>query len=200
MRSLLTILPGASTSRVYVCDPAGHFVHVLDHAAAPLFSFGGFGDRPGQFNGPSDVTVVSTSGSTTGAGNELALIAVADRGNHRVQLFDPEGVLVAVLAAEAECEGWPRFSTAQWLRVPCLVEPSALEWRAPFLEVTTANERAVRVEIGAELLQAVERPAVGDVNDVWWPVEANQHPLTAYLASYATLKDMAVNGRFWTRQ
>src|SRR5262245_49876875 len=86
--------------RAFMCDPEAHCIDVIDPDTRPLFCFGGFGDRPGQFNEPSDVLVVPADELLAAFTDERALIAVADRGNDRVQLFEPDGVVLAVLSGK----------------------------------------------------------------------------------------------------
>ena len=84
----------------FACDPASHQICVVDGEGSLLEAFGEAGTLPGQFNRPSDAIVVSPHfDGEDAAGDHLALVAVADRGNHRVQVFEPEGQLVAIIGA-----------------------------------------------------------------------------------------------------
>src|SRR6185436_6715353 len=48
-RVALSASPG-QPGRVFTCDPVNHQIDVSDTSLRPLFSFGGFGSGPGQFN------------------------------------------------------------------------------------------------------------------------------------------------------
>ena len=150
--------PPNADCRIYVCDTENHHVDVFDDSHRLLCSFGGFGSDPGQFNEPTDVTVVSLN-PTDGNGSESPqAIAVADRGNHRVQLFDCDGELGAVLdpwharGRHLGCSdraGWPFFRANP---LPQLVSPSTLQWQAPCLEITSADGRTVSLDLSVALL------------------------------------------------
>jgi len=88
--------------RIYICDPKTHTIDVLDRKGRPLFSFGGFGSRLGQLDTPTDVAVIrldtaDSSGETIDAG----LLIVADQGNHRLQLFELDGVAIGEIGGHA---------------------------------------------------------------------------------------------------
>jgi DNA-binding beta-propeller fold protein YncE len=73
-----------ATGEMYVSDGYGNArVHKYTAGGTYLFSWGEYGTDPGQFN-------LVHSIATDGAG----LVYVADRENHRVQVFDPEGAYV----------------------------------------------------------------------------------------------------------
>jgi len=146
----------AHGARLYVCNRAAHGIDVLDAGYRPLFSFGGAGDAIGQFETPSDLAIV-----WAGRRPDQPMLAVADRGNHRVQLFELDGAPLGVVGASRDVvpstgwplrAGWPFFRMAQ---VPPLPFPSRLEWRAPFLDVMCAAG-TIRVDIGAALLPSFE--------------------------------------------
>lgn len=66
---------------LYIADGYGNArIHKYSAAGEHLFSWGDYGTDPGQFNFPHSVC-------TDGAGK----VYVADRENHRVQVFDREG-------------------------------------------------------------------------------------------------------------
>jgi hypothetical protein len=83
----------------YVCDAISHQIHVLDGRGRWLESFGAQGRGPGQFDRPSDVAVVMPmfEGEEAVESAYTALVAVADRMNHRVQIFEPAGQFVTAL-------------------------------------------------------------------------------------------------------
>ena len=147
---------GGGGGRAYMCDTAAHVIDVIDEVARPLFSFGGFGDRPGQLNEPCDILVVPTDPWLNALTMELALVVVADRGNHRVQLFEPDGVLFAVLSSDEPGRRFNSRSSAVHLDVEVagLVHPSHLEWRGSWLDITTYGQRLIRIDIGHALKSA----------------------------------------------
>ncbi len=129
----------------YEADAAGHRV-VARYADGQLaFAFGSLGDRPGQFNTPLHVTEVSPefSGEPGAVEHGLSVLtpwlAVADYGNHRVQLFECDGAFLGEIELEA---GQP---------------PCHLTWRAPVLDVTTVEGRTVRLHVAAALLARTHR-------------------------------------------
>lgn len=74
----------APTGEMYVSDGYGNSkVHKYSADGDFLFSWGEKGDAPGQFDLPHDVCV-----------HKDGRVFVADRQNHRVQIFDPDGILL----------------------------------------------------------------------------------------------------------
>jgi len=70
--------------RVYIGDGYGKpYVHIYNTSGDYIKSFGGPGDGAGELNSPHGVWV-----DTRGA---EPLLLVADRGNHRIQIFDLDG-------------------------------------------------------------------------------------------------------------
>jgi hypothetical protein len=144
--------------RAYVCDPVNHCIDVVDAQARPLFSFGGFGPRRGQFNAPADVAIVSTDPGDPSLTEDSAVLAVADRGNHRVQFFELDGASLSSIEGPVSPRprtGWPARSGWPFFRlatIPRLVLPSRLEWRPPFLDVTTVGGAIVRLNMLSALL------------------------------------------------
>jgi hypothetical protein len=144
-----------SGGRIYVCDPEAHTINVLDHYCRPLFSFGGFGSRLGQFDSPSDVIFVrlETGDPCVDAG----LLVVADRGNHRLQMFEIDGAVIGEvggLAGRWTPGRFPAPTGSPFFRlgdVPPLPFPSRLEWRAPYIDVACACS-AIRLDLAAMLL------------------------------------------------
>lgn len=117
----------------YHCDSAGHRVVATDEAGRVLFAFGEFGSRPGQFDTPLDVTLVAP-GFSGEARRNIVWVAVADYGNRRVQLFEPDGVLVGVLDDIVAADG---------------SGPCRLTWRAPILDIETADGGRARMHLVA---------------------------------------------------
>lgn len=72
--------------RVVVTDTCNHSCVVLNLTGQLLFRFGSRGNRPGEFEYPVGVALFR-DGS----------IAVTDKGNHRVQIFDSQGVFQNII-------------------------------------------------------------------------------------------------------
>jgi hypothetical protein len=83
---------------------------VLDGRGRWVESFGERGRQPGQFDHPSDATLVMPmfEGEDAVESAYTALVAVADRMNHRVQIFELAGQFVAALGrstpGETRCD------------------------------------------------------------------------------------------------
>lgn len=159
----------------YVCDDISHQIHVLDGRGRWVESFGERGRQPGQFDHPSDATLVLPmfEGEESAEGAYTALVAVADRMNHRVQIFEPAGQFVTALgghsqdAAEAappavpdapgigpiSRDGWPFFRVTPDM---AFNEPVRLRWRAPWLEVTEASGTTHTVDLAYAMLPRFE--------------------------------------------
>ncbi len=172
----------------YVCDAVTHSIHVLNGQGRWIESFGEEGSAPGKFNRPSDATLVMPmfEGEDAAEHADGALVAVADRMNHRVQIFEPAGQFVSALGvpepgaatpapmtdASAELltpasrDGWPFFRVTP---NPVLDEPVRLRWRAPWLEVTEASGQRHRIDLAYALLPRFED----------WLASATLHALVA---------------------
>jgi hypothetical protein len=152
---------GLPSGRVYMCDPVNHVIDVLDDAAHPLFSFGGFGTGPGQFDTPVDLAVVPTTDDPALAPLTDALLVVADRGNHRVQLMTLDGVWLLTIdtGTSGPRSGWPVRTGWPYFHLglsPCVPFPSRLQWRDPFLDVSSSVGGGVRMDLSAALLPPFE--------------------------------------------
>jgi hypothetical protein len=164
----LALVPGATLgeTRLFVCDALNHRMQVFDGCGRPRLAFGGFGSGDGMFDTPSDVVVVCPLFD----GEEVdpigpdtdAWLAVADRSNNRVQVFDLAGVLVGIIDGQqrptavhpaAELAGWPHFRIGI---APSMWFPVRLDWRAPYLEIVSANSAVTRVNLAAALLPDFE--------------------------------------------
>ena len=73
------ISDGYINSRVAKVDKDGRW----------LKSWGEFGDQPGQFNGPHSIAV-----------DKQGSVYVADRSNHRIQVFDSDGKLLRMITID----------------------------------------------------------------------------------------------------
>jgi hypothetical protein len=139
-------LPGG---RIYLCDSNNDTVDVLDGLGCPLFSFGGHGNGDGQFDTPVDVAIMTLDGSPIGSATD-AVLAVAERGNHRVQIFELDGAWLGTI------EDGPR----KGLRLP-----SRLDAHARQLQITSSTGAVARIDVASALLPQL------------WP---NTHADTAY--------------------
>ncbi len=139
----------------FVCHPELHRICVIDEGGRLVEVFGEGGTLPGQFDHPSDAIVVAPRfQSEPGEGDCVELVAIADRGNDRVQVFEPQGQLVAEIgggtAGEAAGrEGWPFFRLGGH---PVLTAPVRLEWEDPLLVVIGADGARTRLDLAAALL------------------------------------------------
>ena len=82
-----------NNGRVYVMDGVNNKVKVFNLKGAPLFSFGGTGKGNGKFNFPLGIGV-----------DKSDLVYVADSGNHRVQIFSPDGAYISQFTTETDKE------------------------------------------------------------------------------------------------
>ena len=159
----LAVLPGASRAdtRIFVCDAWNHRIQIFDGEGVPRGAFGRRGSAPGRFDVPTAITVVAP----VFAGEELDpdspeanWLAVADRWNHRVQIFDLDGWFIGAIGNDAETHadepgltraGWPFFRVGT---MPVLSQPVKLLWVAPRLVVTSATGRVNRLDLALALL------------------------------------------------
>ncbi len=75
---------------LFVADGYGlSWVHQYDHAGKYVRSFGGPGSEPSQMNCPHGLLIDKRA--------EPYTLLVADRENHRIQVFDLEGKLVSII-------------------------------------------------------------------------------------------------------
>jgi len=157
----LSASPG-QPGRVFTCDPVNHQIDVSDTSLRPLFSFGGFGSGPGQFNQPTDVALVPLGAADEQTDTPPLALVVADRDNHRIQLFELDGALIACIdpwrgrSRHVDLfsrAGWPYFRLNP---IPQLVLPSRLEWRQGYLEVMSAEGHIVQLDLALTLLPDFE--------------------------------------------
>ena len=143
------VQPSSGTLR-YEADAAGHRVVARYADGQVAFAFGSLGDRPGQFRTPLHVAELSPAfaGEPGAVDHGFSILtpwlAVADYGNHRVQLFECDGAYLGEIELEA---GQP---------------PCHLTWRAPVLDVTTVEGRTVRLHVAAALLARTHRDECHD--------------------------------------
>ncbi len=143
--------------RLYLCDPLNHCIDVVASSGRPLVSFGSRGCGLGQFDGPADLAIVWLDQQD---GEPVwPLLAIADRGNHRIQLLETDGVPVAAIEGRAGARrparpsrrrGWPYFRLAD--AIPSFVEPVGLAWAPPVLAVSCADGSSVRIDLALSLL------------------------------------------------
>lgn len=145
-------LPGGL---VLLCDPSAHVINVLDHNHQPVFAFGGFGSRLGQFDRPTDVAIVWIDMVDPDAPTaDSAILVVVDRGDNRLQLFELDGAPIggglgaSSTSRRPDRSGWPFFRLGS---VPSLPFPSRPEWRTPYLDVACGGTM-VQLALAAALL------------------------------------------------
>ena len=151
--------------RSFACCPATDQIAVIDAFGRLCEVFGEAGQGPGQFDQPSHVIVVSPRFEGEDVRVEgIALVAVADRGNNRVQVFEPEGQLLAIIGAPADSTaiatewrdaraGWPFFRVGG---DPRLEAPVRLEWADPLLVVVGADGSRTPIDLAAALLPSFD--------------------------------------------
>ena len=151
--------------RTFACCPESHQICVIDSLGRLCEVFGEAGSGPGQFDRPSHVIVVSPRFEGEDASLDgIDLVAVADRGNNRIQIFEPEGQLVAIIGAPADappapCDfrdaraGWPFFRVGG---DPRLQAPVRLEWADPLLVVVGADGTRTPINLAAALLPSFD--------------------------------------------
>ena len=154
-----------SASRLFVCDSWNHRLQVFDGDGQWLRMFGTVGSGEGQFDVPSDVTIVPLLGSLGDEGtasSQRMLLAVADRWNSRIQVLDTSGRFVAVVGGRdryaavvlpdrqgAPRAGWPFFRVGL---EPAVWYPTRLVWQAPNLHVLCADGRLLRIDLAVAIL------------------------------------------------
>ena len=85
---------------VVVADTGNHRVQVFDQNGTLLFKFGSEGSGEGNFSSPEDVAVRRNSNTM-----DEGVIAVADTGNHRIQVFHGNGTFDFAFGSEGSGEG-----------------------------------------------------------------------------------------------
>jgi hypothetical protein len=133
------------------CDSQAHRVVVTDADGRVVLEFGGFGRQPGAFDTPIDATLVMPEffgeppfgHDDVRNGSVTPWLAVADYGNHRVQIFELDGTLVGVIDEDILGDAAGR---------PC--RPCGLVWRDPVLEIEGVDGGKTRLHLGAALLHS----------------------------------------------
>jgi hypothetical protein len=115
----------------------------------------------GQLDTPTDVAVVRLAkadhADSQDSSVDADLLVVADRGNHRLQLFELDGAVIGEIGGHAGAWTKGRFpgpAGSPFFRIgdiPPLPFPSRLEWRAPYLDVACAAT-VIRVDLAEVLL------------------------------------------------
>jgi hypothetical protein len=133
----------------YRCDAQAHCVVASDAQGRLLFAFGSFGTGPGQFDTPTDVTLVAPSfdGEASDPTSDSVWVAVADYGNRRVQVFEPDGTFIASID---DLDHHP---------------PCRLIWRDPVLEVQGIEGGRQRYHLASAILFASRESAFCPEND-----------------------------------
>ncbi len=164
----VALLQGATpeSSRLFVCDAWNHRVQVFDLCGRFVTAFGGAGTRDGQFDVPSDIALVRPAfpGEELDGDTDNVWLAVADRWNNRVQVFELDGAYVGTIGgrsrsvssfpgATARETGWPSFRLGAG---PALWFPVRLRWEAPWLDVVSADGRMAQVDLASALLPDFE--------------------------------------------
>lgn len=85
--------PLLTDDRLYFPDYLGHKVLIYDQAGAYLTQWGTEGEGPGEFQMPYSIAV-----------DHQGNIYINDRGNQRVQIFDPLGTLLRTVATPGQNE------------------------------------------------------------------------------------------------
>jgi hypothetical protein len=131
------------------CDANQHRVVVTNGCGDMQWAFGTLGSGAGSFNTPLGLTLVRPefAGERLAAdGPNAAWLAVADYGNHRVQIFELDGAWVGTIDTR----------DAGLVGPPCVVR-----WCAPFLEIEGVDGARARVHLSAALLWAsTQTPAM----------------------------------------
>ncbi|HEY3381265.1 MAG TPA: NHL repeat-containing protein [Vicinamibacterales bacterium] len=154
--------------RLFVCDAWNHRIQVFDGQGVFLFAFGSAGNGEGQFDVPSDITLIRPEfpGEDLGTDpHDGTWLAVADRWNNRVQVFDFDGAFIATTGGRLRSTtashgalgatgGWPFFRIGV---DPTTWFPVRLHWSPPHLEITSANGRILNVDLALAMLPDFER-------------------------------------------
>jgi hypothetical protein len=144
----LAFLPATirGDSRLFVCDSWNHRIQVFNGDGDFVMAFGGRGSRPGQLLVPSGVAIVHPQFPDDPPGEIEPLLAVSERGNHRVQVFTMDGAPLATIGRFGlALRGNRRWHWGDGDIVFNL--PTRLRWIDPDLEVQCAYGRIVRLEL-----------------------------------------------------
>lgn len=184
--------------RTYRCAPDTHEVEVVGQDGRRLFTFGGLGSARGRLNEPTDIVEVRATLDSSYSRTPEPLLAVADRGNHRIQLFGLDGTAVTTIdpwqgrrrVVDAPADAGGPFFRLQPL--PQMVLPWRLEWRAPFLQVETSRRTVVRIHLDRALLpdfrtwiEQAPASTLSEALDYFARPARRQHIPTEYLRSIA---------------
>ena len=95
---------------VFVADTGNHRVWVLNWTGTPLNVFGSEGSGEGELLSPEDVAVRRNASPTN-----TSVVAVADTGNHRIQVFHANGTPALAFGSEGSGDG--NFSSPQGVAI-----------------------------------------------------------------------------------
>ncbi|HBA61383.1 MAG TPA: hypothetical protein DCZ92_11325, partial [Elusimicrobia bacterium] len=101
-------------SAIYVTDSLNFRVQKLTVDGRPLATFGSFGSGPGQFAGPIQTAVGTSTGPTSGDVLKEDILYAADPGNWRVQAF-MGGKYITSFGAHGAGPG--QFEAVSWVAV-----------------------------------------------------------------------------------
>ena len=87
---------------VFVADTGNHRVQVFHPNGTLAFKFGSEGDADGQFKSPAGIDVKYYPHDLP---SNYRMIAVADTGNHRIQVFHPNGTFAFKFGSEGDADG-----------------------------------------------------------------------------------------------
>lgn len=137
-----TVSLGPGRRLTYRADPDTHRVTVHDDFGRLMLAFGGRGAGTAALDTPLDLAFVRPlfSGEHLPLGGPDAVwLAVADYGNHRIQVFELDGAHVGAVDLADH---------------PGLGAPCALSWRAPVLEIEGVEGARARIYLSAALLSS----------------------------------------------
>jgi hypothetical protein len=145
-----------------LCDPVKKQIRILNGGGLVVGAFGGT-LGPAALEWPADLLLVRPefSGERYDHDSTAATwLVVADRVLQRIQVYETDGTFVGSIGDDrprpnearrgsGDRPGWPFFGLTA---LPSIGAPVGLTWRAPFLEVTTAEGELVTVDLAFGLL------------------------------------------------
>lgn len=165
----LAVLPGPTRerTRIFLCDPVKKQIRILNGAGLVVGAFGGT-VGPAALSWPADLLLVRPEFSGERYDHDSAAatwLVVADRVLQRIQVYETDGTFVGSIGDDrprpheapegsGDRPGWPFFGLTA---LPRIGAPVGLTWRAPSLEITTAEGELVAVDLAYGLLPTFER-------------------------------------------